>query len=68
MTTTEPVRIPAELAADRRRRIEAAPADGEVHHTICRICESLCGLEVTVADGRITRIRRHLGFGEQLFA
>ena len=57
MTTTEPVRIPADLAADRRRRIEATPADGEVHHTFCRICESLCGLEVTVADGRITRIR-----------
>ncbi len=29
----------------------------ETHHTFCRICESLCGLEVTVDDGRITRIR-----------
>lgn len=25
--------------------------------TFCRICESLCGLEVTVEDGAITRIR-----------
>ena len=29
----------------------------EIHHTFCRICESLCGLEVTVDDGAITRIR-----------
>jgi hypothetical protein len=29
----------------------------ETHHTFCRICESLCGLEVTVDDGRITKIR-----------
>lgn len=27
-----------------------------VHHTFCRICESLCGLEVTVEDGQITKI------------
>ena len=29
----------------------------ETHHTFCRICESLCGLEVTVEDGAITKIR-----------
>ena len=29
----------------------------ETHHTFCRICESLCGLEVTVDDGAVTRIR-----------
>jgi formate dehydrogenase len=29
----------------------------ETHHTFCRICESLCGLDVTVEDGRITQIR-----------
>jgi len=29
----------------------------ETHHTFCRICEALCGLEVTVDDGRITGIR-----------
>ncbi len=29
----------------------------ETHHTFCRICESLCGLDVTVDDGRITKIR-----------
>ena len=29
----------------------------ETHHTFCRICESLCGLEVTVDDGAITKIR-----------
>ena len=27
------------------------------HHTFCRICESLCGLEVEVEDGQITAIR-----------
>ncbi|HMV65866.1 MAG TPA: molybdopterin-dependent oxidoreductase [Myxococcota bacterium] len=32
------------------------PAES-VHRTFCRICESLCGLEVTVDDGRITRVR-----------
>jgi anaerobic selenocysteine-containing dehydrogenase len=29
----------------------------ETHHTFCRICEALCGLEVTTEDGRITAIR-----------
>jgi anaerobic selenocysteine-containing dehydrogenase len=29
----------------------------EVHHTFCRICEALCGLEVTTEDGRIRGIR-----------
>lgn len=29
----------------------------EVHHTFCRICEALCGLEVTTDAGRITQIR-----------
>src|SRR5690606_23051965 len=27
------------------------------HHTFCRICEALCGLEVTTVDGRIQSIR-----------
>lgn len=34
----------------------AAPAE-QTHHTFCRICEALCGLEVTTAGGRITQIR-----------
>lgn len=29
----------------------------ETHLTFCRICESLCGLEVTVDDGAVTKIR-----------
>jgi formate dehydrogenase len=29
----------------------------ETHHTFCRICEALCGLEVTVEDGAVVRIR-----------
>jgi anaerobic selenocysteine-containing dehydrogenase len=29
----------------------------QTHHTFCRICEALCGLEVTTVDGRITQIR-----------
>lgn len=35
----------------------------ETHHTFCRICESLCGLEVTVEHGRISKIapdREHI--------
>ena len=33
----------------------AEKPDG-VHHTFCRICEALCGIEVTVEDGRIASI------------
>jgi len=29
----------------------------ETHHTFCRICESLCSLEITLEGGRVTRIR-----------
>lgn len=29
----------------------------ETRHTFCRICESLCGLEVTLEDGAISEIR-----------
>ncbi len=29
----------------------------EVHHTFCRICEALCGLEVTTEAGKIRGIR-----------
>jgi formate dehydrogenase len=29
----------------------------ETKHTFCRICESLCGLEVTLENGVVTRIR-----------
>lgn len=29
----------------------------ETHHTFCRICEALCGLEVDVEGGRVTDIR-----------
>jgi formate dehydrogenase len=29
----------------------------ETHHTFCRICEALCGLEVEVRDGQIAEIR-----------
>lgn len=28
----------------------------EKHQSFCRICEALCGIEVTVEDGRITKI------------
>ncbi len=30
---------------------------GETRYTFCRICEALCGLEVTVEGGRVIRIR-----------
>lgn len=30
-----------------------------VHHRICPFCEACCGLEITVADGRVKRIRGH---------
>jgi hypothetical protein len=29
----------------------------ETRHTFCRICESLCGLEITLEQGEITQIR-----------
>lgn len=29
----------------------------QTHHTFCRICEALCGLEVTTVDSRIQQIR-----------
>lgn len=28
-----------------------------LHHRICPLCEACCGLEITVQDGRVTRIR-----------
>ena len=28
-----------------------------IHHSFCRICEALCGLEITTRDGRITKMR-----------
>ncbi len=37
-----------------------------IEHTFCRICESLCGLEVETRDGRIAEIRpdaRHVATG-----
>ncbi len=38
----------------------------QVHHTFCRICEALCGLEVTTENGRVTDIqpdKRHVATG-----
>ena len=34
-----------------------APSSTTTHHTFCRICEALCGLEVDVRGGEITAIR-----------
>ncbi|MFO7562353.1 MAG: molybdopterin-dependent oxidoreductase [Enhygromyxa sp.] len=36
--------------------MSAGPVE-QTHHTFCRICEALCGLEVTTVDGRIQSIR-----------
>jgi anaerobic selenocysteine-containing dehydrogenase len=30
-----------------------------IHHRICPFCEACCGLEITVAEGRVRRIRGH---------
>ena len=30
-----------------------------LHHRICPFCEACCGLEITVAEGRVKRIRGH---------
>ena len=47
---------------------EAGPAGGKtmieagketIHHRICPFCEACCGLEITVAEGRVKRIRGH---------
>lgn len=32
------------------------PQSGQVVHTFCRICESLCGLDATVEGGRIVKL------------
>ncbi|MCU0267945.1 MAG: molybdopterin oxidoreductase family protein [Acidimicrobiales bacterium] len=34
-----------------------AVAGGSVHYRTCPLCEATCGLEVTVRDGRVARIR-----------
>jgi anaerobic selenocysteine-containing dehydrogenase len=37
-----------------------------IEHTFCRICESLCGLELETQDGRVVEIRpdaRHVATG-----
>ncbi len=47
------IRIPVAVRAAH----DARTPGGEIHHTFCRICESLCGLEVTVEDGVISQIR-----------
>src|SRR5215475_12925134 len=30
-----------------------------IHHRICPFCEACCGLEITVSEGRVKRIRGH---------
>jgi formate dehydrogenase len=35
----------------------SAAASTETRHTFCRICEALCGLEITLEDGAIRQIR-----------
>ncbi|MCB9787602.1 MAG: hypothetical protein H6744_13050 [Deltaproteobacteria bacterium] len=35
----------------------AAAAMVETHHTFCRICEALCGLEVDIEGGRAVATR-----------
>ncbi len=35
----------------------ADTADVETAHTFCRLCEVMCGLEVTITDGEITKVR-----------
>src|ERR1041384_3579526 len=30
-----------------------------IHHRICPFCEACCGLEITVAESRVQRIRGH---------
>ena len=37
--------------------VDLAVRSTQTHTTFCRICEALCGLEVTTEDGRITAIR-----------
>ena len=33
------------------------PTDSQVHIRTCPLCEAMCGLEIKVDDGRVTRIR-----------
>lgn len=53
MTTTDPSPADDQPSADR-----PSPAgDATSHHRTCPLCEATCGLELTVRDGRVTRIR-----------
>jgi len=36
---------------------DGGAGSSEVHYRTCPLCEAMCGLEVHVADGRVTRIR-----------
>src|ERR1041385_6463572 len=43
-----------------RREIAMTEAGNQtIHHRICPFCEACCGLEITVAEGRVKRIRGH---------
>ncbi len=39
--------------------IEQKQKQETIHHRICPFCEACCGLEITVAEGRVKRIRGH---------
>jgi anaerobic selenocysteine-containing dehydrogenase len=47
----------ARLSQRRHTMIEAGKES--IHHRICPFCEACCGLEITVAEGRVKRIRGH---------
>ncbi len=34
-------------------------AGASIHHRICPFCEACCGLELTIAGGRVSRVRGH---------
>ena len=51
-----PARAAAIIGRPAVERIGAS-AVSETVHTFCRICESLCGLDVEVEDGRVLEIR-----------
>ena len=58
LSTARSDRFPVDLDTQNRGGgRDATATTTETRHTFCRICESLCGLEVTIEDGHLTRIR-----------
>src|SRR6476469_3680909 len=54
------IEVQARAGCGTRRRSSMIEQEQEtIHHRICPFCEACCGLEITVAEGGVKRIRGH---------